>query len=165
MDKLKPLSRKGISAAHDKAVRYRLLNEPAEAESICLDILAIDKDNQQALVTLLLSLTDQFYEVGSGGVQKAKELLGRIKGKYEEEYYEGIIWERQAKSILSRNIPGGEFEAFERFQRAMECYEKAEVLRPENNEDAILRWNACARMIQNKNLVRREEDVSELLLE
>jgi len=57
---LKLLHKEGIPAALDKAERYRLLNEPAEAESICLDVLAIEPDHQQALITLLLALTDQF---------------------------------------------------------------------------------------------------------
>ena len=36
MFELKPLSREAIPRALEKAERYRLLNEPAEAESICL---------------------------------------------------------------------------------------------------------------------------------
>ena len=39
---LKPLSKDAIPAALAKAERYRLLNEPGEAESICLDVLRID---------------------------------------------------------------------------------------------------------------------------
>ena len=50
MFELKPLSHEGIPAALEKAMRYRLLNEPGEAESICHDVLRIDPDNQQALV-------------------------------------------------------------------------------------------------------------------
>jgi hypothetical protein len=29
----------------------------------------------------------------------------------------------------------------------MEHYERAQALRPPGNDDAILRWNTCARMI------------------
>ena len=57
---LKTLHAEALPRALEKAERYRLLNEPSEAESICLDVLAIDRDNQAALVTLLLALTDQF---------------------------------------------------------------------------------------------------------
>ena len=60
MFQLKPLSPEAVPAAIEKAMRYRLLNEPAEAESICLDVLEIDSTNQRALVILLLSITDQF---------------------------------------------------------------------------------------------------------
>ena len=59
---LKPLNPDAIPKALQKAERYRLLNEPEEAESICLDILAIEPDNQQALVMLLLAQTDQFHQ-------------------------------------------------------------------------------------------------------
>ena len=55
MFELKRLSEEAIPAALEKATRYRLLNEPAEAESICHDVLQIDPENQQALVVLLLA--------------------------------------------------------------------------------------------------------------
>ena len=57
---LKTLSPEAVPRALEKAERYRLLNEPGEAESICLDALDVEPDNQEALVTLLLALTDQF---------------------------------------------------------------------------------------------------------
>ena len=44
----KPLSPEPCPAALAKAERYRLLNEPGEAESICLDVLAVEPDNQEA---------------------------------------------------------------------------------------------------------------------
>src|SRR5207248_11695595 len=58
MSELKSLSKEAIPAALEKAERYRLLNEPGEAESICLDILKADPENQQAIITLLLALTE-----------------------------------------------------------------------------------------------------------
>ena len=57
---LKPISKAGIQEALEKAELYRLLNEPSLAESICLDVLQTDPENQPALVVLLLPLTDQF---------------------------------------------------------------------------------------------------------
>ena len=57
MFELKPIHQDAIPQALEKAHFYRLLNEPGAAESICLDILEIDPDNQQALVTLLVALT------------------------------------------------------------------------------------------------------------
>ena len=73
MRELKPLSRDAVDAALAKAERYRFLNEPGEAESICLDILAVDAANQGALITLLLALTDQFGEIANAH-QRAREL-------------------------------------------------------------------------------------------
>ena len=60
MFELKPLSEKAVPRALERAERYRLLNEPAEAESICQDVLRIEPENQQALISLLPALTDQF---------------------------------------------------------------------------------------------------------
>ncbi len=64
---LKPISQGGIAEALEKAERYRLLNEPSLAESICLDVLHIDPDNQPALIMLLLALTDQFGQGAAPG--------------------------------------------------------------------------------------------------
>ena len=165
MFKLKPLSRKGITAALAKAERYRLLNEPREAESICLDVLEIDPKNQKALVMLLLSITDEFGEGMSSEVKRARELLPRLRKKYERAYYAGIICERQAKAALNRGIPGFKYDAYEWFREAMESFEKAEALRPPGNDDAILRWNTCARIIMRYNLTAKREESVEPVLE
>jgi hypothetical protein len=152
---LKPLSREAIPAAIEKAMRYRLLNEPGEAESICHDVLRTEPDNQQALVTLLLALTDRFSKGYSVGLTQAKELLPRLRAPYEQAYYAGIICERRAKAQLQRGGPGSGFEAYEGLRDAMGWYEKAEALRPSGNDDALLRWNACARIIVGNKLVPR----------
>src|SRR5712664_433657 len=62
----KPISAESIPEALAKVERYRLLNEPSLAESICLDILAIVPRHQQALISLLLARTDQFGDEGMG---------------------------------------------------------------------------------------------------
>ena len=154
---LKPISHSGIEEALEKVERYRLLNEPALAESICLDILAIDPENQRALVRLLLSLTDQF---GHGvGPAKAREILPRLNGVYEQIYYAGIIWERAAHAHLRKGAPNSAFAAYEALREAMACYERAEAIRPPSNDDAILRWNTCARVLmRNQNLRPRPEE-------
>ena len=152
---LKPLSREGIEAALEKAMRYRLLNEPGEAESICHDVLRAEPENQQALVTLLLALTDRFSKGYAVGLTQAREILPRLRDAYEQAYYAGIICERRAKAQLERGTPGGGFEAYEFLREAMEWYEKAETLRRLGNDDALLRWNACARIIMGNGLVPR----------
>ena len=152
---LKPLSREGIQAALEKAVRYRLLNEPGEAESICHDVLRTEPENQQALVTLLLALTDRLSKGYAVGLTQAREILPRLRDSYEQAYYAGIICERQAKAQLQRGTPGCGFEAYEFLREAMEWYEKAETLRRLGNDDALLRWNACARIIMGNGLVPR----------
>lgn len=143
---LKPLSREAVGRALEKAERYRLLSEPMEAESICLDVLAVDPGNQQALVTLLLARTDQFDQM-SADPARAQEVLPRLGGEYERAYYAGIISERRAKAQLRHATPGMGAAAREGIRRAMELYEKAEAVRPPGNDDARLRWNACARLL------------------
>src|ERR1700719_3896644 len=98
MPELKQLSKEAIPAALEKAERYRLLNEPAEAESICLDVLKTDPENQQAIVTLLLAVSDRFSKGYGVSDTQARELLVRLKGDYERVYYAGILAERRAKA-------------------------------------------------------------------
>src|SRR3954464_13648159 len=145
MPDLKPLSREAIPAALEKANRYRLLNEPAEAESICLDVLKTDEGNQEAIVILLLALTDRFAKGYGVSDTQARQLLGRIKSDYERAYFSGILAERRAKVKLTQNTPDCRFQAFDLFHEAMSCFEKAETIRPPGNDDALLRWNTCAR--------------------
>ena len=162
MFELKPLSREGIPAALEKAMRYRLLNEPGEAESICHDVLRIDPDNQEALVILLLALTDRFGKGYGMGVTGAQEVLPRLRDAYERTYYAGIIDERRAKALLQQGGPGSGFEAYEFLRAAMTLFEKAEAIRPPRNDDALLRWNACARIIMQNKLTGRTEERVEL---
>ena len=166
MPDLKKLSREAIPAALEKAERYRLLNEPGEAESICLDILAADPENQQAIVTLLLALTDRFEKSYGVSDTQWKDLLSRIKGDYERAYYSGIVAERRAKAKLRQHTPDCRFQAYDLFREAMNFFEKAEAVRPPGHDDALLRWNTCARIIEKNSLVEREpEERTELPLE
>jgi hypothetical protein len=149
---LKKLSHKAIPGALEKAMRYRLLNEPREAESICLDILESEPENQEAIILLILSITDQFVNEAPGSVTRARELLPRLHKEYDRAYYAGIINERSAKAALRRSSPHSRFIAYDNLRKAMRLYEQAEEIHPEKNEDAILRWNACARMIITNKL-------------
>ncbi len=165
MFELKKLSAEAIPAALEKAVRYRLLNEPGEAESVCTDVLAIDPENQQALVTLLLALTDRFGKGYSVGIIQAQEVVHRLHDAYERDYYSGIICEREAKAKLHQGLPGAGFQAYELLREAMTFYEKAEAIHPAGNDDAVLRWNACVRIIMRNRLVPQPEERIELSLE
>ena len=159
---LKPISKAGIQEALEKAERYRLLNEPSLAESICLDVLEADPDNQSALVMLLLALTDQFGHGHGHGPHKAREILPRLKSDYEKQYYSGIVWERLAHAQLRKASPNAAFTAYDAFRQAMDCYEKAIALRPPANDDSILRWNTCARILmRNPNLRPRPDEAYE----
>lgn len=159
MFELKPLSPEGVKLALEKAERYRLLNEPAEAESICHDVLMIEPNHQEALITLLLALTDRYSKGYALGATQAQEVAARLKDEYQRRYYSGIINERRGKALLNRGVPGSGYDAYEWLREAMHDYEQAEKLRPAGNDDAILRWNACARIIMHNNLVARPKEV------
>jgi len=159
MFELKPLHHDAVPAALEKANRYRLLNEPGAAESIYLDILAIEPDNQEALVNIVLAMSDRFskdYAVGEGRIQ---DFLAKIESEYERAYYTGIVYERRAKAALAK----GGINAFELFERAMGFFHTAEGLRPAGNDDPILRWNGCARIIKRNNLSAREVSAGDQL--
>jgi len=162
----KPLTREGIPRALEKAERYRLLNEPVEAESICLDVLQADPQHQRALVTLLLALTDQLQDALADNVRRARELLPQLRDEYERAYYGGILCERGAKAQLKRGGLGSGYAAYDFFHEALSLYEKAERMRPAGNDDALLRWNTCARILQRHPELRpAPQDRSELPLE
>ncbi len=166
MFELKPLSPEGVEPALRKAVRYRLLNEPFEAESICRDVLDLDPDNQEALATLILALTDQFASEGGARVSDATELLPHLGSEYQQEYYAGIICERRGEAYLRTLSTGVGPIAYDWLRKAMAHYEKAEQLRPKGNDDAILRWNTCARMImKHGELAPSEPHRAPLMLE
>ena len=153
---LKVLRPGAIPAALERAERYRLLNEPTQAESICLDVLETEPGNQAALILLLLSLTDQFGDSQSGA--RVSAVLHRLSDEYHRAYYQGIIYERRARAQLHRSAPGGGNDAYHLFREAMHSYETAEKIRPSNNDEALLRWNTCARTIMGAKLEPRPMD-------
>ena len=163
---LKRISRGSVPAALQKAERYRIINDPSSSESICLDVLQVDPRNQEALVTLLLAITDQMAEAPAEGARRAQELLPRLTDEYKRAYYAGIVAERCAKAHLRRaTMASGEL-AYHWFREAMDWYDKAEARRPAGNDEAILRWNVCARILgRDERLRPRVEELAEPGLE
>jgi hypothetical protein len=148
MIQLKPLSKDSIPNALKRAEHYRLLNQPWQAESICRDILLVDVDHKSALLNLILAITDQFGTSTSGSESEARELCSRLDNDYQKLYYEGLIEERLGKAALRRSIPRSKYIAYEFYKNAMGFYEAAEKIHPDDNEESILRYNACVRTIQ-----------------
>jgi tetratricopeptide (TPR) repeat protein len=143
---LKPISKSGVPAAIAKAELYRNLNEPGEAESICRDILATEPDNQTALRLLGLAITDQFTGGTADRYGEAVSFFQQLTDPYKRLYYSGILNERKAKAQLAAGrLPHTVLPIFE---EAMRCFEEAERIRPPENDDAILRWNRCVRLLQ-----------------
>lgn len=157
---LKPISPAAVPAALERAQRYRLLNKPEQAESICLDILDADPDHQEALVTLILALTDQFTN-GGASAQRAADYVERLDDEYRRSYYRGIIHERQAQARLGRGK--SRVFAYDAFREAMEWFDKAAALRPVGNDEALLRWNACVRAIRARGLKPRPAEAEHAL--
>jgi len=158
---LKSISVQSIPEALGKVERYRLLNEPKLAESICLDILAVVPDHQQALISLLLARTDQFHlQVPA---KAAQEVLAKIKGDYEQAYYAGLIWERVGHARIREGGTGAGASAYHALREAMTDYERAIDVASPGNDDAILRWNTCARVIMQNPEVRPlpDEDLAQ----
>jgi hypothetical protein len=160
MFELKAISKQAIPRALGKVERYRLLNEPGNAESICRDILEIDPENQAASVALVLTLTDQFSQGLHPRFEEAKQVASRLTSDYEREYYLGIICERRGRSHHRRGTPGAGNLAYDWLHDAMAAYENAEKLRPEGNDDALLRWNSCARFIVHHPEIQPVDDTS-----
>jgi hypothetical protein len=158
MAEFKPISPDAVPLALEKAERYRLLNEPAQAESICLDVLEVDPENQRGLVLLVLALTDQFHTEPTDGFLKAQALVTRLQGEYERTYYNGIIFERRGYACALQGRLGCETIAYGWVRRAMDFYEQAERLRPPGNDDALLRWNSCLRLCQRFHLHPEPEE-------
>ncbi|MCW9708878.1 tetratricopeptide repeat protein [Fodinibius salsisoli] len=161
MPELKPISQEAIPQALEKATRYRLLNQPWQAESICRDILRTDPDNQQATHTLILAITDQFEGENKRSLQQAREVVSKLTDNYETEYCLGLIYERQARAALKRSTPRASYMAYEYLNQALQHYKNAEEIRQETNEESILRWNACIRFIKQHNLKPAPDDVRE----
>jgi hypothetical protein len=156
---LKPLSREAIPAALARAERYRLLNEPEQAESICEDVLAADPGNRDAIVMLILALSDRFPSNEGAVVGRARSLIEQLAGDYERAYYSGLVAERRARALVDRGGPGSMLTAGDWLRDAMRWFERAETVRPAGNDDARLRWNACVRLLtRHPNLASTPED-------
>ncbi len=160
MFNLKPLHKEGIASALEKARHYRLLNEPLQAESICRDILEVEHDHEEAKIIMLLSLTDQFEHDLKKRFNKARELLSDFSDTFMKSYYAGIINERRANVHRKRHVPGSNHLAYEWYIEAMNCYEEADALSSEDNNDARLRWNTCARILNRNSELKPDTDKS-----
>jgi len=164
MFSLKPISRDSVAGALAKAERYRLLNEPSEAESICHDILEVEPDNQQALISLVLALTDQIPQ-DAQAFASALAASARLATVYDRAYYAGIAWERRAKAYYYGNGQASHHYAYEWLMQALRLFEEAEHHRSPGNDDAVLRWNACVRFLaRHRELAPKSEEVYEPIL-
>lgn len=158
MPELKPISKDAIPGALEKARHYRLLNQPWQAESICSDILRAEPDNQQVIYELVLTITDQFEGKFKRSVSNALEVAEKLTNTYQREYCSGLIYERQAMAAFKRQTPRAGYIAFNYLEQALYHYGNALKIRPSTNDEAILRWNACVRFINQYKLKSAPEE-------
>jgi len=146
--KLKTISKSGIAEAVAKAELYRYLNEPEEAESICRDILAVDPHHALGLRMLGLAITDQFTGGPADRYAEVERVFQSLADAYERQYYTGLLCERRVKAQLR----GGRapHTLLPLLERALQCFAEAERVHPPGNDDAILRWNRCVRLLQSQ---------------
>ena len=146
---LKPISKASIPDAIAKAELYRNLNEPEETESICRDILAVDPEHQLARRLLGLAMTDQFIGSANDRYVEVQSLFQGLCDPYEQLYYTGILHERRAKTQLLVGYAPHTLRPL--VEEAMRCFAEAEKIRPEGNDDSILRWNRCVRLLESRD--------------
>jgi hypothetical protein len=153
MTKLKSISKESVPHALEKAERYRLLNEPFLAESICLDVLAVEPESRAALVTYVLALCDQVALGELSVMRRAQAAVAKLKAEYERSYYGGIVFERRAMSHLHHDRHGARDAAYFDLRAAMDLYDKAAAQKPDSaHDDAVLRYNTCVRLIELHDL-------------
>jgi len=153
---LKSISKAGIAEALAKVELYRYLNEPEEAESICRDILAVDPEHQLAKRMLGLSITDQFTGAASDRYAEVAALFGSLRDAYEHSYYTGLLYERRAKAQLRSGCAAHILLPL--VEEALRCFGEAEKVRPPGNDDSILRWNRCVRLLESRRDFHWERD-------
>jgi len=146
MAEIKPLPRNDVEAVLSLAGKCRAAGESEAAESMCLDALELEPDNQAVLVLLLLARTDLIDRGLPRWVERARQVLPRLTGAYDQAYYAGLICERQARyMLLQRGSRSGSI-AWEWFQFALEHYAEASRIDPERLEP-VLRSNSCERLV------------------
>jgi tetratricopeptide (TPR) repeat protein len=145
--RLKTISKSGIPEAIAKAELYRYLNEAEETESICRDILAADPENMLARRTLGLAITDQFTGGPGDRYAEVEKIFQGLKDRYERLYYVGLLCERRMKAQLRAGHPAHILLPL--LEQALQHFAEAEKIHPPGNDDAILRWNRCVRLLQS----------------
>jgi hypothetical protein len=105
-------------------------------------------------------MSDRFSKGYAVGVTRAQEILARLHDPYERAYYAGILTERRGKALLHQGSIGADGAAYGFLREAMEHYEQAEKIRPPGNDDPLLRWKACARIISRTNCPPRPTNAS-----
>ena len=117
---------------------------------MCLDILQVDPDNQEARVDLILAITDQFGRERRPRIDLAMKVVGELTDEYQRAYYEAVVLEREARAHIDLDTPP--VLVFLRYCEAMDKFAAAAAIRPAGDDSAVIRWNACVRAIRRRQL-------------
>jgi len=145
---LKSISAAAIPGALKLAREFRKLGHPQMCESICLDVLQAEPANQDALRLTLLASTDQFGADSANHETAARAALRQLTSEYDRAYYDGYILHRSAQSAIAQDSGAAARTVYELLTRAMASFEAAERVRPAGDDNAILMWNSCQRLLQ-----------------
>src|SRR5260370_11156439 len=156
--KLKTISKSGIPEAIARAELYRYLNEREEGRSVWRDILAADPKHMLGLRTLGLAMTDQFTGGQSDRYADVEGIFQSLAEPYERLYYTGLLCERRVKAQL--RCGRAPHTLLPLWEKALQCFADAEKIHPPGNDDAILRWNRCVRLLQSQPDFEAEEVAS-----
>jgi hypothetical protein len=106
-------------------------------------------DRNQTATRLLGSvLTDQFTGRETDAYSEAETLFKSLADPYQRLYRTGLLRERRAKAELRAGRPPHRVAPL--LREALQLYEQAERIRPPGNDEAILRWNRCIRLIRSR---------------
>ena len=150
------LDRKREFEALAKAELYRFLNEPEEAESICHDVLAVvpaPPARASAVGTWRSPINSPAPR--RPHVERPKLHSRQLNDPYEHALLSRLLNERRAKAQLRAGRPPHTLLPL--LEEAMRCFAEAEKIRPAGNDEAILRWNRCVRLLQTPSLAWEEQ--------
>ena len=94
---------------------------------------------------LAFSLTDPLKTGDTRVMQQVRDTLAHLTDPYQRAYYSCLASERNGMELLRRASLGSSTMSYDALRSAMDWYEKAETIRPADNDDWILRWNTCGR--------------------
>ncbi|MDC9725967.1 MAG: hypothetical protein PSN44_08665 [Gammaproteobacteria bacterium] len=154
--KLHDIRMDAVDEALLKAKQYRSLLEPEIAESICLDVLHIDPENQSVLIVYILALLDQISRTEKQTqIKSIERTIEKLTSQYQRYYYSGLLNERRARHLITQAMSHS--FAYDYFIEALKFYQQAVDRCPEKNDEAILRWNSCIRTIEKEKLKPRRD--------
>ena len=146
---LKSLSPAAVDGALRLAADSRKGGQAQTCESVCHDVLQAEPRNQEALRLLLLSHADRFDADSSQHEMGARDAQSRLTSAYDRAFYDGYIMHRLAQAAIASGSPSAARIVYDLLTGAMASYEDAERMRPDGNDDAVLLWNACHRLLQS----------------